>query len=947
MLLKYYVKTPVCLKINNFHFSNLLIIFLFQALVPSKLAQMSVISSNKTTIPPTAAIQTPASLEESSPPLAMKISHKEGPLGGPVIGPPEECPLGGPVIITRSVGGFDSDLIAPPPDYCVPLSESLVEKERNKVSTCDKMLVVRREEQSAFGLAILLRGHTGYSDTRQLRKLSLGDGSAKCLFPANQVSDVPIDKRKYAGKYIFLKKLEQYASFLAKELVNEGVLLSSTMAWNIKCSGQCVREQCRQEYYQSLFKGDNSGSLSSSRGSGSVIGRSSMAVTLSTGGSPGLCWTPELESNRDLKDESKTSEMCHIPAYEFSKTISTNTSPPVAQHVNELAIEARRILSSKSSSFGSLLHFASSPSPQQPSNALFTSHTFPRNKEFASPCDGKISFAVAKSGSIQKVKTVGCSSDEAPHNNPTKNGTAESSSQKKKHGKSRRKHSSGSRLKKRSACRPVDGCGRPRLWVKKSGTNDVYSQPIDSINDVILQPKAMMARQKEKATISSGLPILNASAMGTETVISNNGFANVDSVRVSKTSADSVRVSKTSPSQNKRSRNCSKSKKFGLTRRQVASSSFETAREIAGNSPCDVRVPSLLGPSRTMTQHLDGKQSVASDPINPSSSKSFHGSDNTIRSEEIQRDTTKFRSSRKDRHENGKFCRLLPFSALKSCQRKEHSSESRDGMYVASCNAAGNGKTSGGKRGQSLFSNLRNSLMSLFNLGKSRQPRESVNANSGEFSSNSFETSSSSEDVLENKVESQVDLLNHSNYSAFTSAVNRPVIVSRPTNEATPTLRDKESLDGSVVELHDGGLPLPSGGENDSRAPFSPVVHPPPIPPPLPSTVLSAVAPHPSTAPPPLPPPREPSDEWQVPPLAVPVSAVACGCDASQGCDSCGKGGPENSASEGGHLSSMIEKVKDVSVCAFIKFLFFINFLRIFEFVLSFISKNIFLIIIC
>lgn len=42
--------------------------------------------------------------------------------------------------------------------------------------------------------------------------------------------------------------IDKFASLFVKQILEEALAVSCSLGWSIKCSGQCQREQCREEY---------------------------------------------------------------------------------------------------------------------------------------------------------------------------------------------------------------------------------------------------------------------------------------------------------------------------------------------------------------------------------------------------------------------------------------------------------------------------------------------------------------------------------------------------------------------------------------------------------------------------------------------------------------------------------------------------------------------------
>ena len=96
------------------------------------------------------------------------------------------------------------------------------------------------------------------------------------------------------------RRVDKFAAAIVKQIVEEAVTFSSSLGWSIKCSGQCHREQCREDYQrkEASWNGSN-GKFGSCKSSLPLLGLSC--------GSPGLCWTPELPYSPSHRPLSRAS----------------------------------------------------------------------------------------------------------------------------------------------------------------------------------------------------------------------------------------------------------------------------------------------------------------------------------------------------------------------------------------------------------------------------------------------------------------------------------------------------------------------------------------------------------------------------------------------------------------------------------------------------------------
>lgn len=94
--------------------------------------------------------------------------------------------------------------------------------------------------------------------------------------------------------------IDKFASLFVKHIIEEALSVSSYRGWSIKCSGQCQREQCRQEYQK---KEHTLWSVAGGKGNR----KSSIPLLGLSCGSPGLCWTPELPYSPSHRPHSRSS----------------------------------------------------------------------------------------------------------------------------------------------------------------------------------------------------------------------------------------------------------------------------------------------------------------------------------------------------------------------------------------------------------------------------------------------------------------------------------------------------------------------------------------------------------------------------------------------------------------------------------------------------------------
>ena len=772
---------------------------------------------------------------------------------------------------------------------------------------------------------------------------------------------------KGVAEMVVSPEVVKFAFKLAEELVSEAVLLSSTQAWNIRCSGQCRREQCRQDYYQSLLVHETSscigGGRSSSSSAGSAACEGSTTTTnklgaSSSGPSPGLCWTPELppdegcssppqnfnqickdnlflnlSHNSKLKQERKQS-------FEYKKSTSTNTNiftSGVSSDIEvcKLTIEKPNLCSIETECQSIALD--SDSVKAKPRCLASSPHTVdcggasPRGNKVTdlqltrvtgSTCttlDSEDSFFVPSKK--RRGKSSGLSNLEMAFS------IRESSAKKprKRRIKTRKRSSCRNRNIKSSVHHlGLESCGSKLVSRRQrtDGGSDVYSLPVDNLADPgILHPKAVNPTRRKyriaNSTITAGLPFLNASSITHANKLITNITPNI---AFNDENEDCV-FTKTDDFKFVNKKNVAKDKKLAELSSPASRQSIVST--VGGNmssscvaaSPTEVRL------------HSDGKQSVVSDPIFRSSPGEviFQESDDTIQSEKANPSCSSYRVSRKDRHEHHRICRILPFTALKSCKRKDHSSESRDEVYMASPQQGSSKErsTSERKRGQSLFSNIRNSLLSLFSFGSNdrseskdckhvHKSSSAATCNSTSVDSDSHVLCNSDSDTPAPAIDAQQSnaLLNHSNYSAFTSVINA---VAPPPDACSDDLRppttnllssdhealDKDTLLQNVVVLN----------ANDKVAAVEPISADGDV-------VAAFVVPRSpvgvsSRALPPLPQTKVQSD---VPPIPSPLPRAVLASVTHPLLSTLQEILPSQTRKdEGCHFASMIHKVKDVS----------------------------------
>ncbi|XP_042227426.1 uncharacterized protein LOC121869924 isoform X1 [Homarus americanus] len=94
--------------------------------------------------------------------------------------------------------------------------------------------------------------------------------------------------------------IDKFASLFVKQVIEEALTVSSSIGWSIKCSGQCQREQCREEYQRKESSWWTVGGGKGNR-------KSSIPLLGLSCGSPGLCWTPELPYSPSHRPHSRSS----------------------------------------------------------------------------------------------------------------------------------------------------------------------------------------------------------------------------------------------------------------------------------------------------------------------------------------------------------------------------------------------------------------------------------------------------------------------------------------------------------------------------------------------------------------------------------------------------------------------------------------------------------------
>ncbi|KAK7072122.1 hypothetical protein SK128_016463 [Halocaridina rubra] len=391
--------------------------------------------------------------------------------------------------------------------------------------------------------------------------------------------------------------IDKFASLFVKQILEEALAVSCSLGWSIKCSGQCQREQCREEYQKKencWWVGSGGGKSSSRKSSIPLLGLSC--------GSPGLCWTPELPYSPSHRPHSRSS-----------------------------------LGSSLSFSHDSLV----SSGPRMDDSHLITgavSHDallFPTSK--------------TPHSDVSDIYNV-----------------------------------------------PLDG--------------DIYAVPVDVVKPKegqILHPKAIMLQPKKRHYRRHA----KHSTSGSSSVYTDGG-----SKKMSGSNSNDHTASSGSKQLKESSSSVSRSRQH--SGQSVGSGSGDILRASKRHS-----VPSNIG-CVTSTTPKHGASKDSREPIHMTLEevrKSFHESDDTIncnKNHRIQQET-------KAIPEQSKICRIIPFTSMKSCKRKEHSEGRAEDNR---------------KRGRSLSSNIRNTLITIFGLkrgSKSGSPRlksgSSVEASSQGF----------------------------------------------------------------------------------------------------------------------------------------------------------------------------------------------------------------------
>ncbi|XP_018021580.1 uncharacterized protein LOC108677792 isoform X2 [Hyalella azteca] len=503
------------------------------------------------------------------------------------------------------------------------------------------------------------------------------------------------------------------------------------------------------------------------------------------------------------------------------------------------------------------------------------------------------------------------------------------SSQKKKRRIRTRRRSSGRQRASKMLLESRASKRLSRCNALASDPAEVYSQPVDSIEETtIVQPRAVIATQPRRlshrkhrvasSTLNVGLPLLDSPT------IAGSGNAPLG-IAANESFTRSVQPRLTSTKQETNEKK--KHRKFlskKHTLRVCETTDFVQSKESfvrnVGTAHCTSLMPS---PDIQHEQNLLLK------------SKEDNGADVIASDLPSGNGKSTKRMSRKDKHEHRSLCRLLPFVGMRWCQRKEdHSSESREGVYVASDSVA---SLAPEEKKRSFLSNLRYNIFSFLSVGSSEKSeiRTGVSnvlaSEAGCGNADDICVASKPSPLLP---PNPSDLLNHSNYSAFTRAPARlpsgesHLSVTRGCSEAPDSMLPPfEGIEKETLEvLTDGaavGPTLPplitattahiSADLNaiESRSPQGPQNHRtlpplppksngttspphPPIPPPLPQAILSAVAVTPS----------HPADVNVSTPLLRNSSGTEAADDALPNRN-------ERLGEDGCHFASMIEKVKD------------------------------------
>lgn len=370
--------------------------------------------------------------------------------------------------------------------------------------------------------------------------------------------------------------IDKFASLFVKQILEEALAVSCSLGWSIKCSGQCQREQCREEYQKkessSWWGGGGGGVKSHHR-------KSSIPLLGLSCGSPGLCWTPELPYSPSHRPHSRSS-----------------------------------LGSSLSFSHDSLV----SSGPRMDDSHLITgavSHDallFPTSK--------------TPHSDVSDIYNV-----------------------------------------------PLDG--------------DIYAVPVDVVKPKegqILHPKAIMLQPKKRHHRRHANKH-NASVSAS--VLTDGGSSKKASCH------DHVNHVNSSSKQLKES---SVSRSRQHSGQSVGSVSGDILRVSKRHS-----VPSNIGCPLSMTpKHGASKENR--EPIHMTLEevrKSFHESDDTINCNKNHR----IQQESKVAPEQSKICRIIPFTSMKSCKRKDNS----DGRLEDNR-----------KKGRSISSNIRNTLITIFGLKK-------------------------------------------------------------------------------------------------------------------------------------------------------------------------------------------------------------------------------------
>ena len=623
----------------------------------------------------------------------------------------------------------------------------------------------------------------------------------------------------------------KYASKLAMEIVKDAVLLSSTLAWNIHCSGQCSREQCRQAYFQSLaslnscesnkdstkknyvspndnFNTSDSYSLGyenleSSRKSS---GHANCYAASST--SPaGLCWTPELTD--DCSPSKSPESFFHEDMSLVNSKYFINRKELPRCSIQITSDTDDGILDANYESDNKILDMLDTYSEDKSSDVLVTksSSLVPLNKPGSKNSRNNKPKIVDRTNKLEQLARK--TKEDKKFQPILKQANKKRSNKLQKRISSKRKVSHGR----------VNPFTSRRLGLHKNGGDDreMYANPIDDINHPpIVVPTPVVASKKStlaECNESSAELIQNANSICYQPIsVKHKLFSpKKDAVDTKECafikSEDFMYIGNNDLSYEK-----------GLEASKLGNNKFKK------NRPKSCVLP-LSDNFHIENESSDGKTKSVTSPLisNSKLSRLKLVEDHRIvdKSDTIS-DPSTHRLSRKDKHDGRILCKLFRFPVLKSCRKKHHSCESsRQSPDSYDDSKHSSVKSSG------IFCNFRSGFLSLFKQRGSSSSKHSKSSSNSrkrypkdctDNSPSHYETSTASTsnvDPVNNEklIPVKADVLNHSDYSAFSAINNQPqsnipnhrllgeeLVVHAPDNDTSASSRIQHESEQKVEE---------------------------------------------------------------------------------------------------------------------------------------------------